>query len=459
MNMQEHGPVLMASLKTTFQSGKTRALSWRKAQLNALAKLVEDNQQAIADALERDLGKCQAESYTSEIGFLLSDIKHTLKHLSKWSQPRKVGTPLVAWPGKSFQYPEPLGTVLIIGAWNYPFQLVLAPYIAALAAGNCAVLKPSELAETTSALLAELIPKYLDGDAVKVVEGGKEETTTLLAMQWDHIFYTGGEVVGKVVMSAAAKHLTPVTLELGGKSPCLVDSRTHLAVSARRIVWGKWMNAGQTCIAPDYVLVEKGLLPAFLDVIADELKKQYGENPLQSDDYGKIINSRHLMRLQGYLEGHDLALGGEVNETDNKMAPTIVVDPAKDSDLMTEEIFGPILPVITVDSMDDAITFINDRAKPLALYLFTDDKHLEERVLSQTSAGNMCINDTMMFMTNPELPFGGVGNSGMGSYHGRAGFDTFSHLKTVMRRAFIFDAAFRYAPFSDFKLKILKKFL
>ena len=459
MSMQEHYSALLESLNTTFRSGKTRALSWRKAQLNALAALVEENQQQIAEALEKDLGKCQAESYTSEIGFLLGDIRHTLKHLSGWSKPRKVSTPVVAWPGKSFRYPEPLGTVLIIGAWNYPFQLVLAPYIAALAAGNCAVLKPSELAANTSAMLAELIPKYLDGDAVRVVEGAKEETTALLALQWDHIFYTGGEAVGRVVMSAAAKHLTPVTLELGGKSPCLVDSRTHLAVSARRIVWGKWMNAGQTCIAPDYVLVEKGLLPAFMEAITEELKKQYGDNPLQSDDYGNIINPRHLARLKSYLEGQDIALGGEVDDIANAMAPTMVVDPAKDSALMQEEIFGPILPVITVDSMDDAIAFINDRPKPLALYLFTDDKHLEDRVLSSTSAGNVCINDTMMFMANPELPFGGVGNSGMGSYHGQAGFDTFSHLKTVMRRSFLFDAAFRYAPFSDLKLKILKKFL
>jgi len=409
-------------LNDSFDTGKTQSLEWRKSQLKALETLLKDNQHDILQALKNDLGKCKTEAMVAEQGFLLSDIKHTLKHLDKWAKPRKVSTPMVAWPGKSFRKPEPLGTVLIIGAWNYPLQLLLAPYIAAIAAGNCAVLKPSELAEETSSLVAKLIPQYMDNSCVAVIEGGKDEATALLACKWDHIFYTGGEVVGKIVMSAAAKHLTPVTLELGGKSPCFVDKNTNIAVTARRLVWGKWMNAGQTCIAPDYVIVEKGF-------------------------------------EQSYLENVNVVYGGELDESRPAMAPTLVLEPSLDSPLMKEEIFGPILPIITVDNMEAGIKFVNSRPKPLALYAFSDKDDVLDNIISKTSSGSVCTNDTMLFMTNPELPFGGVGNSGMGSYHGQAGFDTFSHIKTVMKRSFALDVFFRYAPFSKFKLSLLKKFL
>ncbi len=449
----------VASLQTSFKSGKTRSLEWRKSQLDALKRLLIENEKEILHALHQDLGKSESEAYVAEHGFLLSDIKHTQKHLNKWMQPRKVSTPLIAWPGKSFQQPEPLGTVLIIGAWNYPLQLLLAPYIAALAAGNCAVLKPSELAVETSAIVAKLIPQYMDTSCVEVIEGGKEESSALLACKWDHIFYTGGEAVGKIVMSAAARHLTPVTLELGGKSPCIVDSSTNLKITARRIVWGKWMNAGQTCIAPDYVLVVKGFEQKLIDAIKKELKSQFGKNPFSSKDYGNIINTRHLHRLQGYLDGVNVVYGGDINEARPAMTPTLVLDPAKDSAIMQEEIFGPILPIVPVASIDEAIGFINDRPKPLALYAFSDDDKVLNNIIEKTSSGSVCTNDTMIFMTNPELPFGGVGNSGMGSYHGQAGFDTFSHVKTVMKRAFALDAPVRYAPFSKFKLSLLKKFL
>ena len=414
----------VASLQTSFKSGKTHSLEWRKSQLDALKRLLIENEKDILHALHQDLGKSESEAYVAEHGFLLTDIKHTLKHLNKWMQPRKVSTPLIAWPGKSFQQPEPLGTVLIIGAWNYPLQLLLAPYIAALAAGNCAVLKPSELAVETSTIVAKLIPQYMDTSCVEVIEGGKEESSALLACKWDHIFYTGGEAVGKIVMSAAARHLTPVTLELGGKSPCIVDSSTNLKITARRIVWGK-----------------------------------FGKNPFSSDDYGNIINTRHLHRLQGYLDGVNVVYGGDINEARPAMTPTLVLDPAKDSAIMQEEIFGPILPIVPVASIDEAIGFINDRPKPLALYAFSDDDKVLNSIIDKTSSGSVCTNDTMIFMTNPELPFGGVGNSGMGSYHGQVGFDTFSHVKTVMKRAFALDAPVRYAPFSKFKLSLLKKFL
>lgn len=447
------------TLNDTFSKGVTRSLEWRKTQLLALEKMVRENQDVIKQALKDDLNKCDAEAWAAEIGFLLTDIKHTVKHLKKWAGRRRVSTPLVAIPGNSYQLPEPLGTVLIIGAWNYPFQLVLAPYVAALAAGNCALLKPSELSPATSKVIAELIPRYMDPSAVAVIEGGKEETTQLLACRWDHIFYTGGEVVGKIVMRAASEHLTPVTLELGGKSPCVVDKNTDLTVTARRIVWGKWMNAGQTCIAPDYILVEEDFVATLVDALKREIETQYSGQPLSSDDYGKIVNARHLSRLSHYLEGLEVAFGGQIDEQATKMSPTLVVNPPEHCTLMQEEIFGPILPIVPVSDMNAAIAFINARPKPLALYLFTHDSQLEQQVLAQTSAGNVCVNDTMMFMLNPDLPFGGVGNSGMGAYHGQAGFDTFSHLKTVMHRSFKFDAAFRYAPFTALKRAILKKLL
>ncbi|RDV26853.1 aldehyde dehydrogenase family protein [Alteromonas aestuariivivens] len=450
---------LVSALKNSFSTGKTRPLDWRRAQLLALKRLVEDNQQEIQGALQADLGKSESEAWSTEIGYILADIKHTLKHLSGWMKPRKVSTPLVAQPATSFRLPEPLGTVLIIGAWNYPFQLVIAPFIAALAAGNCAVLKPSELSPHTSALIARLIHRYMDTSAVAVVEGGKEQTTDLLSLAWDHIFYTGGEQVGRIVMRSAAEHLTPVTLELGGKSPCIVDGNADIRATARRIVWGKWLNAGQTCIAPDYVLVTRQYADSLIEALRAELKAQYGEQPLSNSDYGSIVNPRHLQRLVGYLSDLDSVIGGEVDEAARKLAPTLVVDPPLDSALMQEEIFGPILPLITVDTLEQAVEFVNLRAKPLAMYLFTNNKAFEQKVLAQTSAGSVCINDTLMFMTNPSLPFGGVGCSGMGQYHGESGFATFSHFKSVMKRSFWLDVPIRYAPFSKLKLKLLKKLI
>ncbi len=446
-------------LQKAFSHGKTRLLSWRKAQLKQLEKLLGENESALLQALKDDLGKSETEAWTAEIGFLLSDIRHTLKHISGWAEIRPVSTPAAAQPGRSYLLPEPLGTVLIIGAWNYPVQLVLAPFIAALAAGNCAVLKPSELAPACSALLARLIPQYLDEQAVAVVEGGKEITQTLLALNWNHIFYTGGETVGRIVMTAAAQHLTPVTLELGGKSPCLVDDRCDIAIAARRIVWGKWMNCGQTCIAPDYVLVAESVADELVVALRQEIESQYGSTPLNSEDYGRIVSEGHFNRLTGLLEGMQIVEGGETDAARLKIAPTIVLNPAYDSELMQQEIFGPILPVLTVEDMDEACDIVVTRPKPLALYLFTDDDKTEAGVLAKTSAGSVCVNDTMMFMANQKLPFGGVGTSGMGRYHGQYGFDTFSHLKSVMHRSTKMDVKVRYAPFSRWKLWLLKKLL
>ncbi|ALS99824.1 aldehyde dehydrogenase family protein [Lacimicrobium alkaliphilum] len=439
-----------------FSGGTTRSIAWRKQQLNNLQQMIDDSEQAIFEALREDLGKAEQESWLSEVGYLQTDIRHSLRHLSKWSSPRKVSTPVVAQPGKSYLQPEPLGTVLIIGAWNYPFQLLLAPLVAAISAGNCAVLKPSELAPATSKLLATLLPRYLDSKAFLVVQGAVEETTELLRQPFDHILYTGGEAVGKIVMRAAAEHLTPVTLELGGKSPCIVAGDCDLDVAAARIVWSKWMNAGQTCVAPDYILTEKGFSGPLMSALQKQLTAFYGTDPATSPDYGRIINQRHFQRLQECLSDQRVSFGGQTNPAERYMAPTLVLDPPLKSKLMQEEIFGPILPVISLEKIDDAIPFINNRPKPLALYLYTENQAFEQQVLTRTSAGSVCINDGMMFMANPQLPFGGVGNSGMGRYHGQWGFDTFSHLKAVMKRSNWFDINWRYPPFSAAKLKKLK---
>lgn len=445
-------------LRSYFSAGKTRSADWRIAQLNQLKKLTLEQEDKIKEALDKDLNKCELEAWSAEVGYTIAEIDYSLKKLNKWMQPRRVATPMVAQPGKSYIQPQPLGTVLIIGAWNYPYQLVMAPLIAAIAAGNCAVLKPSELASHTSALIAELVPQYLDNEAFTVVEGAVDETTELLKQYFDHILYTGGEAVGRIVMRAASEHLTPVTLELGGKSPCVVDSSANLDVTTSRIAWCKWMNAGQTCVAPDYIVVEKQFADQFVAAMEEKIKQFYGDdNGASSNDYAKIINHRHWQRIVNYMDDQNVVYGGETNESSLYIGPTLVMNPKLDSPIMTDEIFGPLLPIITVDAIEDAIPLINSRSKPLAMYIFTKDMGLENRLLNETTAGSVCINDGMMFMTNKELPFGGVGSSGMGSYSGQAGFDTFSHLKAVMKRSFMMDVDVRYPPYSDSKLKWLKR--
>ncbi|WP_233267343.1 aldehyde dehydrogenase family protein [Paraglaciecola sp. L3A3] len=446
-------------LRAHFNSAQTRSYEWRVTQLSQLKKMLVEQEQSFLQALASDLAKSEYEAWTTEIGFTISDIDHTLKHLEKWMKPRKVSTPLIAHPAKSYQLPEPLGTVLIIGAWNYPIQLVLAPLVAAISAGNCAVMKPSELAPACSELLAKLLPKYLCNDSFWVLEGAVAETTEVLKQKFDHIMYTGGEGVAKIVMRAAAEHLTPVTLELGGKSPCIIDNDCNLDMTAARIVWNKWMNAGQTCVAPDYVIIEESQSQAFIDILKSKITQFYGNDIKHNQDYGRIINTRHLTRLVSYLAGQNIVIGGEHDTQKKYLEPTVVLDPDLDSQLMLDEIFGPILPIITVEKIADAISLINHRAKPLALYVYTKNTEFENYVLNFTSSGNVCINDGMMFMANPNLPFGGVGSSGMGQYHGQAGFDTFSHLKTVMKRSTLLDPALRYPPFTEIKLTLLKKLL
>ena len=445
-------------LRQTFDSGKTKSLDWRREQLINLKRLLVENENAIYDALASDLGKCQFESYLSEYSFVLHDINLTLKHLKKWAKVKKVNTPLLAQPGNSKLKPEPYGLSLIMGAWNYPVQLVLSPLVASISAGNCVVLKPSELAMQTSKLIAELLPQYLDKKAFHVFEGGVVETTELLKQRFDHVMYTGSEMVGKIVMRAASEYLTPVCLELGGKSPCIVDENTNLKVTADRIVWGKFLNAGQTCIAPDYILVTPRQREPLIKALKSALIKQYGREPKLSKDYGRIINDRHFARLMSYLEGQEenIAVGGQSDSEERFIAPTLVFNPDLDSPIMTDEIFGPLLPIIEIESIDKAIKFINQREKPLALYLFSQDDLVVKQVTEQTSAGTLCINDAVIFMVNSNLPFGGVGNSGMGAYHGKWGFDTFSHLKPILHRSFLADAPIRYAPYSTWKQKLMK---
>jgi aldehyde dehydrogenase (NAD+) len=452
-------PALVSGLRHTFDSGRTRPLAWRDAQLARLDAMLAEKQDDFAAALEADLGKSSFESWMAEIAFVRKEIGHTRKHLGRWMRPERVGTPLAYQPGKSMVIREPLGVVLIIAPWNYPLQLSLGPLVPALAAGNCAVVKPSEVAPHTSEVIGRWLPKYLEPDAVAVVQGAVPETTALLEERFDHIFYTGNGTVGRVVMTAAAKHLTPVTLELGGKSPTIVDASADLEVAARRIVWGKYFNAGQTCVAPDYVLVDRRVEERLLAALVKTLKDFFGDDPKKSRDYSRIVNVRHHRRLVGLLGDGQLVVGGQHDEADRYIAPTILKGVKATAPSMTDEIFGPILPVIAVGSTAEAIEFVNARPKPLALYIFTGDKAVADEVLGRTSSGGACVNDVVLHLAIPELPFGGVGESGMGAYHGKAGFETFSHRKAVLAKVAAMDMALRYPPFDVKKQTWVKRLM
>ncbi|WP_017654159.1 aldehyde dehydrogenase family protein [Fortiea contorta] len=440
-----------------FQTGKTKSVDFRIAQLKILKRAVLEQEQAIIQALKADLNKPEIESYLTEV-LVTKEIDYALKNIAAWTKPKKAPVSLDFFPYSAKIYPEPLGVVLIIGAWNYPFQLTISPLVGAIAAGNCAIIKPSELAPRTSHLLAEIIPKYFNSEYLTVVEGGVEISQQLIAEKFDHIFFTGGTNVGKIVMAAAAKTLTPVTLELGGKSPCIVDTEINLEHTVKRIVWGKFINAGQTCIAPDYLLVNKKIKIELLDSFKKCLKEFYGENPAISPDYGRIINQKQFDRLVNFLQDGEIVIGGETNSTECYIAPTIIDHVSAASPVMQEEIFGPILPIIEYSEITEAIALINSRPKPLALYLFSQNKDLQNRVLQETTSGGVCLNDTVMQVGVSSLPFGGVGDSGIGSYHGKAGFDTFSHNKSVLKNSFLLDLNWRYAPYQG-KLPFLKRFL
>ena len=447
------------TLRNSYNKGVTRPLPWRKHQLEQMVKMLEENESAFLDALATDLGKPRVEGFITDIAFVTSEVKSMIKNLKKWNKPERVGTPLIAMPGKSRLIPEPVGVVLVIAPWNYPVHLLLVPVAGAIAAGNAVVMKPSEVTTTTSSLLASLVPKYLDSSAIALVEGGVPETTDLLEQHFDHIFYTGNGTVGRIVMAAAVKNLTPVTLELGGKSPVIIDASANLRVAARRIAWGKWLNAGQTCIAPDYVMVNSSVRDGFVDELGKAITEFFGEEPKESESYGRIVSPNHFARVSALMEGGTAVIGGETDAATRYIAPTVLLDVHPDAQIMKEEIFGPLLPIVDVASTDEAIAHINANPHPLALYVFTGDKRVAVDVIDRTTAGGVTVNGTIMHFSNPNLPFGGIGESGMGGYHGKSGVRLFQHMKPVLTRGTKMDPSIAYPPYTDRKAQIFRKVL
>ncbi len=430
-----------------FRTDITKSLDFRLEALKKLKTAILKNKKEILDCLLEDLDKCHFEGFATEVNMVISEIDYMLRNLKKIARPKKVRTPLAYVGGKSFIISEPYGQVLIIGPWNYPFQLTFAPLVGAIVAGNCAVVKPSELAPKTSAITKRLISDTFEEQYISVFEGDASISQALLEYKFDYIFFTGGTSIGKIVMQAAARNLTPVTLELGGKSPCIVDSNTKIEIAARRIAWGKFINAGQTCVAPDYVLVENSIKKKLIDGIDKSIKEFYGHNPIDSEYFCRIINHKHFERLTNYLKGLTIAVGGKFDFDRLRIEPTVAEVLTGNEPIMQEEIFGPILPVLSYEKIEDAIAFVNNRPKPLALYIFTNNKQLSDRILKQTSSGGACINDTISHITSANLPFGGVGESGMGSYHGKATFDVFSHKRSVLRSSTAIDAKIKYPPY------------
>ena len=445
---------ILAAQRAYFASGATQPVEFRLAQLQRLKAAILARQDDIVAAAKADLGRPEFEGYF-EIG-VLSELSYLLKNLKRWAKPRRVSVPLPQLPGSAWVQPEPLGVVLVIGPWNYPFQLVISPLMGAIAAGNCAIVKPSELAPATSRVVADLVKDTFNPNYVAVLEGGVETAQALLAEKFDHIFFTGGTRVGQIVMEAAARQLTPVTLELGGKSPCIVDKDVNLAVTAKRIAWGKYLNMGQTCVAPDYLLVHEDIKLPLLAELQKVLTEFFGDNPATSPDLARIVNDKQFDRLASLLEGETVAIGGDTNRDSRFIAPTVLNNVEWDAPIMQEEIFGPILPVLTYTDLDAAIAEINARPKPLALYVFSKNETIQNRVLSSTSSGGACINDVFLQVAIWGMPFGGVGDSGIGAYHGKTSFETFSHQKSVLKKPFWFDLAWRYAPYAN-KLDFFKK--
>ncbi len=446
-------PDTVAQLRATFRGGRTKPIEWRLAQLDAIVRLVAEREKDFAEALEQDLGRGAVEAWMADLAPVTSEAKHAAKRLRAWMKPTKVKLPMSVQPGKGWYVYEPLGVVLIIGPWNYPVHLVLAPLVGAIAAGNCAILKPSEHTPACSALLAKLVPQYLDAEAVAVVEGAAEATQGLLDQALDHCFFTGGPEIGKAVMAAAAKHLTPVTLELGGKSPVIVAHDAKLKVAARRIAFAKLLNSGQTCVAPDYVLVDRTIREPFVEELNKAITAFSHESTLP------IVSTRQAGRIAGLVDGAGgrTVRGGQVDVDGKRAEMTVIVDPDSDAEVMREEIFGPVLPIVTVDSMDDAIAHVQQGPKPLAVYLFSESRANEARVVEEISNGGTVVNQLMYHLLVNELPFGGVGTSGTGSYHGKWGFETFSHRKSVLRKPTWLDPSLAYPPFTTIKQKIMRK--
>lgn len=446
---------LLQHQKIFFSSQKTKDLSFRRTILKKLHKEIISREQDIVKAIHKDFKKSEYETVMTETSIVLAELKLTIKKLSSWSSPKRVLPAILNFPSSAKIYKEPYGSVLIIAPWNYPFQLAFAPLVGAVAAGNTVVLKPSELTPNTSSIIKEIVDAVFDANHVCVVEGGVPETQELLSLRWDYIFFTGSVSVGKIVAKAAAEHLTPTTLELGGKSPCIIDNTAKIPLAAKRILWGKFINGGQTCIAPDYILIHTSVKDAFVKHFQKELLKAYGTNPETSEDFPRIVNAKNFDRLAVMLENEQCLIGGQTNKAHNYIAPTLVDNPDIQSEVMKGEIFGPILPLISYENEQDIDAFISNYDKPLALYVFTQTKSFAKKIIQKYSFGGGTINDTTVHFANHRLPFGGVGESGIGSYHGKKSFDTFSHHKGVVTRGTWFDVPTRYAPYKG-KLKQLR---
>lgn len=449
---------LVNKQKDYFQNGKQLNINFRKENLIKLKKIIKDNEQEIIKAVKKDLHKSEFESYLSEISMVYEEINIHLKNIKKWSKRKQVKSSFMFFPSKNYIEKEPYGTILIIGPFNYPFQLVMLPLVGAMAAGNTIIIKPSEQAINTSSLIEEIINKNFNEEYVKVVgsNSGKECVEELLEQEFDYIFFTGSIRVGKIIAEKASKRLIPVTLELGGKSPCIIDKDANLNKAAKRIVWGKLLNAGQTCVAPDYLFIQNEVKEEFLKLIVKEFKLQYGENIKESLDYPRIISKREINRLSKYLSDGNIYYGGDYDEEILYFEPTILTDVEEESSVLREEIFGPIIPVITFDELEEVIEYVNKKDNPLALYYFSEDRDNIEKIIKKTSSGGITINDTILHVGTSNLPFGGVGTSGIGSYHGKKSFDTFTHEKSIVKRGNYIEFSFRFAPFKN-KINILRK--
>jgi acyl-CoA reductase-like NAD-dependent aldehyde dehydrogenase len=442
---------LVAGQRAYFNSGATRPVAWRRQQLEAMKALFNDNRTALFEALRHDLRRNEIDADLMDVGFNVNEADHALHHLGEWMEPERIHTPVVLQPGHVRVRRDPLGVTLIIGAWNEPFMLTFGPLVPALAGGNTAVIKPSELAVACSSEVARLVPQYFDQRAVAVVEGAVPETTALLDQHWDLIFFTGSPQVGRIIHQAAARQLTPAVLELGGKSPTIVHSSADLKTAARRVAYGRFINAGQICTAPDHVLVWPDVKDEFIAHVVQAVRDFYGDDPQHSPDYGRVVNRKSTERLAGLLGSGTIAVGGKVDLDDNYIAPTVIVDPALDSPIMQQEVFGPILPVLEIDSVASVIDWVNNHPRPLGLYIFAEDDEVVDQILDGTESGDAVVNDCSLHPLVPELPFGGVGNSGMGKYHGRFGFEAFTNARGVLYHSPRIDPGVRYPPYSEHK--------
>lgn len=455
MNQDHNFQEILQKQRTFFKTGKTKDVKFRINQLKTLKTALEKHKTKIEEALYADLHKSPFEAHATETGITIAEISHNLKNINAWVQPTFTDTPLFFFPGQSYIQHEPYGVSLIISPWNYPIKNLLGPALGSITAGNTLILKPSEISSHTSSATKAMVDEFFDPEYLTVIEGGVAETTALLQLKYDYIFFTGAPPVGKIIYEAAAKNLTPCTLELGGKSPSIIDKSANLKIAAKRLIWGKFLNAGQTCVAPDYVFVHKEIKTKFIDILKQELKKFYGENPKQSDDFGRIISEKHFERISKLMKGN-IIVGGQTNANDLYIEPTVIDNVKPEDPVMQEEIFGPIMPLMDFEQVDEVINFINEREKPLALYIFAKSNKFADAIINQTSSGGVCVNETIMHMATPHLPFGGVGNSGFGSYNGWFGFDTFSHKKPIMKRSYMFDVPQKYPPFNNSKSKFIK---